>query len=144
MPTPKKPADKQPKTVQKPKIAPEEVPGWDLMRPLEEIPAWEQTDLVAILQEAMDDGEPEIDTSLLEGLTPNQRIKKEAELKQAARSKSFDVRIIGTLAKQLKEYAKDPEEYTKFVSGSGAMERAMNLAMAWVGQMGEFSSSENS
>lgn len=142
MATTKKPADRQPK--QTPKIAPEETPGWDLMKPLEQIPAWEQTDLVAILQDAMEDAIPEIDESLLEGLTPKQRIKKEEELKKAAASSSLDIRIIGKLAKALKDYAKDEEAYTAFVSGPGAMERAMNLAMAWVGQMGEFSSSENS
>jgi hypothetical protein len=138
----KKPADKKP--AQQPKIAPEEVPGWDLMRPLDEVPVWEQTELVAILQEAMDDATPEIDETLLEGLTPNQRIKKEEELKKAAVSSSLDIRIIGKLGQAIKPYARDEAAYVKFVSGSGAMERTMNLAMAWVGQMGEFSSSENS
>jgi hypothetical protein len=144
MPTPKKPADRKPKTVEKPKMNPEEVPGWDLMKPMEQIPVWEQTELVAILQEAMEDGEDVEPPKPLEEMTPNERLAYDEEVKKKGQEKTFDVRIIGKLAKQLTEYAIDRDEYIKFVSGSGAMQRSMNLAMAWVGQMGEFSSSEDS
>lgn len=124
MPEPKKPQDRMPKaekTEEPIKLLPEETPGWDLMRDFSEIPVWEQTPMIALLQSAIGDSEDE-----------------------AENVKSFDVNIIGQMAKAMIPYAKDADEFTRFVSGSGAMERAMNLAMAWVGQMGEFGSSEPS
>lgn len=122
MPEPKKPQDRMPKStdVEKP-LTPEETPGWNLMRDFSEIPVWEQTPMISLLQNAIGDSEDEEENV-----------------------KSFDVNIIGQMAQAMIPYAKDQAEFTKFVSGSGAMERAMNLAMAWVGQMGEFKSSESS
>jgi hypothetical protein len=124
MPEPKQPQDRMPKAVktEEPiKLSPEETPGWELMKDFNEIPVWEQTPLLSLLQSAIGDSEDE-----------------------AENLKSFDVNIIGTMAQAMIPYAKDADAFTKFVSGSGAMERAMNLAMAWVGQMGEFGSSEPS
>jgi hypothetical protein len=117
---PKAPQDRKPKAapVEEP-LSPEEVPGWELMKPMSEIPVWEQTPLIAILQSAFED------------------TKEEGE------AQSFDINLIGELAKEMSAHAVDAEAYRKFVSGAGAMERAMNLAMAWVGQMGEFASSES-
>jgi len=123
MPEPKKPQDRMPKAneIEAPvKLLPEETPGWELMKDFSEIPVWEQTPMIALLQNAIGDAEDEGDSV-----------------------KSFDVNIIGTMAKAMIPYAKDEAEFTKFVSGSGAMERAMNLAMAWVGQMGESESSDS-
>lgn len=118
--TAKTPADRKPKAAEVETPSPEEVPGWDLMKPMSDIPVWEQTPLLALLQDALDDGD-------------------DAE----AGKKSFSVNVIGEMSKAMIPYAKDEAAYTKFVSGTGAMERAMNLAMAWVGQMGEFASSES-
>jgi len=117
---PKAPQDRKPKAapVEEP-LSPEEVPGWDLMKPMSEIPVWDQTPLIAVLQSAFDDTEEEGET------------------------RSFDINLIGELAKAMSVHAIDEAAYLKFVSGAGAMERAMNLAMAWVGQMGEFVSSES-
>lgn len=116
----KTPADRQPKAIEvETPLSPEETPGWDLMKDMADIPVWDQTPLLAMLQEAFDDGE-------------------EAE----NGNKSFSVNIVGDLAKALIPHAKDVDAYTAFVSGPGALERAMGLAMAWVGQMGEFVSSE--
>lgn len=118
--TPKTPQDRKPKAAEvETPLSPEEVPGWELMKPMSEIPVWEQTPLIALLQDAIEDGDDE-----------------------GNGKKSFSVNIIGEMSKAMIPYALDEAAYTKFVSGSGAMERAMNLAMAWVGQMGEFGSSE--
>jgi hypothetical protein len=139
MPTaPKKPADRKKKVVEEPKLLPEETPGWDLMKPLDEIPVWDQTSLIALLQDAFEDSEKKSDEEI------DAMSKEEWELHQAKRGaneRSFDVNIIGQLAQAIMPYALDEAAYLKFVSGAGAMERAMNLAMAWVGQMGESGSS---
>jgi hypothetical protein len=121
MPEPKKPQDRMPKAKEvEATLSAEETPGWELMKDFSEIPVWEQTPMIALLQDAVGDATDEGDSV-----------------------KSFDVNIIGKMAKAMIPYAKDEAEFTKFVSGSGAMERAMNLAMAWVGQMGESGSSDS-
>lgn len=141
--TTRKPADRKPKAEETKPLAPEETPGWDLMKPMEEIPVWDQMPLIAMLQDALNDSDKhdksdeEIDAMSKEEWALYQEKKS---VKSAERS--FDVKIIGTLAKALLPYAKDEKDFTKFASGSGAMQRVMNLSMAWVGQMGEFGSSE--
>lgn len=125
MPTPpknaKQPADRKPK---KEEIVTDisETPGWHLLKDISEVPVWDQTDLLNLMQEAA---------------------ATEEESKEAG-VKTYDVSIIGKLAKALLQFAHDPEEYTKFVSGSKGLQNAMTLAMAWVGQMGESVSSEDS
>lgn len=115
--TAKTPADRKPKAVEVEEITnPEDVPGWNLLKPMSEIPVWEQTPLIALMQDAFESSEQD--------------------------GSSFSIDLVGQLAKALAVHALDEAEYTKFVSGPGALERAMNLAMAWVGQMGEFSGSE--
>jgi hypothetical protein len=117
---PKAPQDRKPKAapVEEP-LSPEEVPGWALMKPMSEIPVWEQTPLVALLQTAFESSEEEgTDVS------------------------SFSIDLVGKMAQAMIPYAIDEAAYIKFVSGAGALQRAMDLAMAWVGQMGEFTSSE--
>lgn len=139
--TPKKSAPKKPSD-RKPKVAatPQETPGWHLMKPMDEIPVWDQMPLIAMLHDALDDSEiDEMSTEEFANLTPEERKEK---IDAAGESRNFDIRILGQLAFELKKFARDEEEYIKFCSGSGALERSLNLAMAWVGQMGEFSSSD--
>lgn len=116
---PKAPQDRKPKAAAVETFAPEDTLGWELMKPMGEIPVWEQTPLVALMQTAFEDSS-----------------------KEDGEESSFSIDLIGQLAKALIPYAVDEAAYVKFVSGAGAMERAMNLAMAWVGQMGESISSE--
>ena len=120
-PKAKAPQDRKPKAapVEEP-LSPEEVPGWELMKPMSEIPVWEQTPLIALLQSAFETSEEE------EGSIS-----------------SFSIDLVGQMAQAMIPYAIDQAAYTKFVSGPGALNRAMNLAMVWVGQMGEFESSES-
>ena len=132
---PKKPTDRKVKGESSTKpavIAPEETPGWDLLRSFEEVPVWDQMPLIALLDEATSDETQELTKSEYAALTPEQR----KEMKEGKR-RSVDLETLGSLVKKLKDFAIDEAEYTKFCSGSGAMERSLNLAMAWVGQMGE-------
>lgn len=136
---PKKPADRQAKEIE---TRPEDTPGWELMKPFSEIPVWDQMPLMAMLHDAMDDSEIDrLSNEEFANLTPEER---KAKIEEAGETRNFDIRILGNLAFELKKFAVDEEAYTKFCSGSGAMERSLNLAMAWVGQMGESISSEDS
>jgi len=160
---PKAPEDRRNNKVQVevPK-RPEEVAGYELLKPLEEIPVWDQIDLVAMLQDAMNDAaqsakegkENENARRQEKGLPPiPPQYEKDARgkiLRDDANEPiekidhDFDIRLIGQLGKAILPYAKDQAELTKFFSGAGAIERTATLAMAWVGQMGESSSSDDS
>lgn len=138
-PAAKKPSDRQVKETPK---RPEDTPGWSLMRSFDEIPVWEQMPLIAMLHDALDDSEvDEMSKEEFANLTPEER---KAKLEEQGEERDFDIRILGELSLKLRDFAVDADEYTKFCSGKGALERSLNLAMAWVGQMGEFSGSENS
>lgn len=113
---PKAPQDRKPKAL---KADVTKTPGWELMKPFSDIPVWDQTPLISLVYSATSESDRE------DGET-------------------FSVAIVGEIAKALLAFAVDPDEYTKFVSGPGALERAMTLAMAWVGQMGESKGSETS
>lgn len=114
---PKAPQDRKPKAVE---FDVTKTPGWNLLKPLSEIPVWEQTDIMDLFYSASDD-----------------------EKEEADGTRSFDLGVVGKLAKAMMVFAIDEAEYLKFVSGAGAMERAMGLASAWIGQMGESKGSEN-
>lgn len=135
----KTPADRKPKVVEEPKVAIEETPGWELMKPMTDIPVWDQTPLIGMLQSAFEDSEEDkLSDEEIDALTEEEYVKY---TKERSQNRNFDVNIIGTLAKAIMPYAIDEAAYIKFVSGPGAMNRAMALAMAWVGQMGESESS---
>lgn len=138
--TPKVPSDRKVKAAEE-KVATrvEETPGWELLKDFQEVPIWDQMPLIQLLNDAMGDATVELSKEEFAALTPQER----KEMQEGKRS-SFDMTILGDLAKKLMDFAKDPAEYTKFCSGSGAMERSLNLAMAWVGQMGESTGSESS
>lgn len=114
--TPKAPQDRKAKAV---KFDVTTTPGWELMKPFTDIPVWDQTPLIELVYSASAESD-----------------KEDGE--------TFSVGIVGDIARALLAFAIDPDEYTKFVSGPGALERAMTLAMAWVGQMGESKGSETS
>lgn len=136
--TPKKPSDRKAKN--QPPSRPQDTLGWHLMKPMDEIPVWDQMPLIAMLHDALDDSEvDEMSTEEFANLTPEER---KAKIDEAGESRNFDITVLGKLAFELKKFAVNEEEYVKFCSGSGALERSLNLAMAWVGQMGEFSSSD--
>lgn len=118
----KAPQDRKPKAVevQEEVVNPEETPGWELMKDFADIPVWDQTPLLAQFQAVFESAD-----------------------KDENGSSSVDIQVAGDMAKALIPFAKDEAEFIKFMSGAGALQRAMNLVMAWVGQMGEFGSSES-
>lgn len=137
---PKKPSDRKAKG--EPEVAslrPEDTPGWELLKPIADIPIWDQMPLISLLRTATEDSE-ELSKEEYAKLSVEER--KEYNEKQEHRS--FDIQILGDLALKLRDFAVDEDAYTKFCSGPRAMERSLNLAMAWVGQMGESIGSEDS
>lgn len=136
-PTPKKPMDRLPKE-EATRI--EDTPGWELLKPFSEVPVWDQMPLILMMQEATQEAK-ELSKEEYAKMTPEER-KAYDEDPESIRS--FDMSIVGELSKKLLDFAVDEQAYTEFCSGSGALERTMNLAMAWVGQMGEAESSEDS
>lgn len=114
---PKKPQDRQPKA--EPVVKPEDTPGFDLLRPFDEIPVWEQTPLIALLAELYD------------------KFGDDARAEGESLAINDQLEVVGRLAKLLLEYAVDPIEFTKFASGRNALDRVTNLAMAWIGDLGE-------
>lgn len=139
--TPKTPTDRKPKAkAAAPAVTrAEETPGWELLKPFETIPVWDQMPLIALLDAATSDETRNLTKAEYAALTPEER----KEMDEGRRA-SIDITILGDLTKKLKDFAIDEDEYTKFCSGSGAMQRSLNLAMAWVGQMGESIGSEDS
>lgn len=102
----------------------EEFEGAQLLKPLSKVPVWDQFDLQAYLLEALGDarsgsGVEEIDAS------------------------NLDPKLLPKLGGVVKHVADHftaegcHEEFVEFVSGAGAMNRALDLVMAYVGEMGE-------
>lgn len=118
---------KQPQDHLPPKAAATDPPkpaGWELLKPFDQVPVWEQTDLIALVQP----------------LIPDSTDEAEVELDL----KSIDLSIIGELAKRLQDYAVDKDAYIRFVSGPGALDRAIDLGMAYAIQLGESGRSASS
>jgi hypothetical protein len=119
MTEPRKPQDRKPKA---PASAsePDHPDGWDLLRPFSEVPVWDQTELLEIVKPMMADARAE-------GSAEDQAM-------------SFDTRIVGQVARMLGErfvVTGRESEYLTFVSGDGALERAVNLGIAYAAQLGE-------
>lgn len=145
--TPKAPSDRKAKASEleaEIKKDPTKTPGWHLMKPIDDIPVWEQTPLIQYMQSAMETSVEEVSNEEYANMSEEEREVYNAEVEKKGIKKSFDINMLGQLVKELRNYAIDEAEYTKFVSGAGALERGMRLAMAWVGQMGESESSSNS
>lgn len=124
----------------KEKARPQDTPGFDLLKPFSDVPVWDQTPLLSMIQKLHDDRKG-ISNEEFAKMTPAER---EAYNESRESFASVDINMLGELARALLPFAVDQDAYTKFVSGTKGMENAMNLAMAWVGQMGEFGNSEDS
>lgn len=141
---PKAPQDHKEKGEDVPR-RPEDTPGFDLLVPFSEVPVWDQVPLIQLLDEAIDRSDTEkMSPEEFAALTVEEREAIKAEEAEKGEKRNFDLSVISTLTLKLREFAVNEAEYTKFCSGSGAMQRSMDLAMAWVGQMGESDSSEDS
>lgn len=117
MTEPKKPQDRLAKTESAAK--PE---GWDLLKPFDQVAVWDQAELLEIVKPLMSDSEESADLNLM----------------------TFDVRIVGDLARKLADLAVDREAYTAFVSGPDALERAVNLGIVYAAQLGKSGDSATS
>ena len=123
---PRKPQDRKQKTVAGPAEHPE---GWDLLKPFDQVPVWDQTELLEIVKPLMGDAEPGTE---------------EDGKGQSIDLMTFDTRIVGVLARKLADMAVDRDVYLAFVSGPGALVRAVNLGVAYAGQLGESGRSPSS
>jgi hypothetical protein len=119
-PAPKAPQDRKPKKQKAER--PEDVPGFDMLRPMSDVPIWDQTPLLGLVAQLTDsagkDGKIDMD-------------EKDA------------IPLLGMIAKAMLPFAKDEDAFTKFCSGKDALQRVMDLAMAWVAALGEDESSAN-
>lgn len=123
MTAPKKPQDHLPaKTADAEEPKPE---GWDLMKPFDQVPVWDQVDLIEIVK-------PLIPNDAKDG----ERVEIDLQ--------NVDLRIIGELAKRLQDFALDRESYLTFMSGPDALNHAVTLGIAYAMQLGESERSASS
>lgn len=108
-PAARAPQDRKPKAA--PKVRPEQIPGWHLLKPFAEIPVWDQADLYNVIMEI--------------------------EQQHQAGGSVNEMRLIGDISRTLLPFAVDEAEFLAFVSGPSAMINAAPLVMAWVEQMGK-------
>ena len=130
----KKPQDRKAKVEVKEEavMRPEDVPGFNLLRPFSEVPVWDQTELLSLVDELMEEPDEESEDG------------EPREVKMKEFNKSVTIELIGRMGKALLPFALDPAEYTRFVSGREGFQRTIDLTLAWVGQMGEAEGSEDS
>lgn len=119
--TPKAPQDRKPKAE---KIErPEDVKGFHLLKPIDNVPVWDQAPLLSLVakvtENADDEGNLELD---------------EAE----------GILLIGQIGKAMLPFAIDEKAFIKFATGRSAMQDVMTLALAWTSVLGEGKSSDDS
>ena len=124
MPTKKTPQDRKPKAAAVPEITrPEDVEGWELLKSIDDVPAWDQTPLLALVAE----------------LTGDSNEAGDLELGNAEA-----VALLGQIGRAMLPLAVDQKAFTKFASGKEALQRITNLAVAWSAALGEDESSDDS
>jgi len=122
----KNPQDRKPKLAAvetTPIVRAQDTPGFELLKPIDEVPVWDQTPLLSLVNQLMGDTKPGEEVQLDENVA---------------------ILLMGDIAKAMLPWAVDQKEFTKFCSGKGAIERVMNLAMAWTSALGEGESSDDS
>lgn len=119
----KTPQDRKPKAAAEPIKRPQDTPGFELLKPIDEVPVWDQAPLLALVNQLIGDA-------------------KEGEEVQI--EESLAIGLMGDIAKAMLSWSIDEAQFTKFCSGKGAMQRVMELAMAWTSALGEEKSSDDS
>lgn len=122
----KTPQDRKPKLAAveaTPIVRPEDTEGFELLKSIDEVPVWDQTPLLSLVNQLMGDAKPGEEVQLDENIA---------------------ILLMGDIAKAMLPWAVDQKAFTKFCSGKGAIERVMNLAMAWTATLGEGESSDDS
>lgn len=120
-PARKAPADRKPKA--EAIVRPEDTPGFELLKSIDEVPVWDQAPLLGLVRKlhgnADEDGNVELE-------------EHEA------------IPLLGQIAKAMLPFAHNEKEFTKFCTGREALQRVMDLATAWVAVLGEEKSSDDS
>lgn len=119
--TPKAPQDRKPKKEKA--FRPEDVPGFDMLRPMSDVPIWDQTPLLALVSAL------------------HEKADEKGELHM---DKADVIPLLGEIGKAMLPFAVDEKEFTKFCSGKDALQNVMTLANAWVAALGEDESSASS
>lgn len=119
----KTPQDRKPKAEAEKIVRPEDTPGFDLLKSIDEVPVWDQAPLLGLVNRLMGDA-------------------KEGE--EIHLDESEAIQLLGPIAKAMLPWAKDEAAFTRFCSGRNAMQNVMNLAVAWVSVLGEEKSSDDS
>lgn len=101
-----------PKTEAPTKAPAETTPGWDLLTPIGQIPAWDLMDLYADLSDLID-------------------------AQHGAETLKDSLRTAASLARAVKAVAVDAKAYEAFASGPDGFTNVMNLTVAWVGELGK-------
>jgi hypothetical protein len=117
----KTPQDRKPKAEKI--VRPEETPGFNLMKSIDEVPVWDQAPLLGLVAELLGDAEEGSTISL---------------------SDSEAIPLLGKIGKAMLPWAKDQAEFTKFCTGKDALQRIAELAVAWTTVLGEGESSDDS
>lgn len=120
MTTPKKPQDRKPKAERKVE-RPEDVEGFHLLRPIDEVPVWDQAPLISLVTKLTEDSDDETGEVSLDNA-------------QA-------VSLLGEIGRAMLPFAVDKKEFTKFCTGRDALTRVAQLAVAWTATLGEGESS---
>jgi|GEM_PF-3231384 len=103
----------------------EDVPGSELLKPFSKIKGSDQARMMARMlkllgAESIEDVKGDVDAS------------------------NFDLDEVADFIDWVEErYALDPEKFAEFTAGRGGMTRALNLVLAYSGEMGEDDGSEN-
>ena len=120
----KTPQDRKPKAeTVVPMKRPQDTPGFELLKPIDEVPVWDQAPLLHLVNQLMGDA----------------KAGEEVELDE-----SMALLLMGDIAKAMLPWSTDQAAFTKFCSGKGAIQRVMELAMAWTAVLGEDESSDAS
>lgn len=117
----KAPADRKPKAEKV--VRPEDVAGFDLLKPIDEVPVWDQAPLLTLIRSLYGDAEEGAEITL---------------------DKDEAINIIGAIGRALLPFAKDEKAYTKFASGKEGLQKVADLAIAWTSVLGEDESSDDS
>lgn len=104
-------------------VRPEDTAGFELLKPIDEVPVWDQAPLLALVAE----------------LTGDSDEKGEIEL-----GNSDAVLLLGKIGKAMLPFAVNEKEFTKFCTGKEALQRVAELAVAWTATLGEDESSADS
>lgn len=120
----KTPQDRKPKAEVTPIVRAQDTPGFSLLKSIDEVPVWDQAPLLSLVHQLMpEDAKPGEEISFDENLA---------------------ISLMGEIARAMLPWAVDEKEFTKFCSGKGAIQRVMELAMAWTSVLGEDESSDAS